>query len=66
MYKAKKDSRSEFKIWGSGKPLREFLYVDDLAVKYIVENDIDEKLLKYWKWLRDINLLASRKNKKFT
>ena len=47
MYKAKKDSRSEFKIWGSGKPLREFLYVDDLsyAVKYIIENDIDEKLL---------------------
>ena len=31
MYKAKKDSSSEFKIWGSGKPLREFLYVDDLS-----------------------------------
>ena len=47
MYKAKKDSKSEFKIWGSGKPLREFLYVDDLsyAIKYIIEKDIDEKLL---------------------
>lgn len=47
MHKAKKDSSSEFKIWGSGKPLREFLYVDDLsyAIKYIIENDIDEKLL---------------------
>ena len=47
MYAAKKEKKSEFKIWGSGKPLREFLYVDDLsfAVKFIIENDINEQLL---------------------
>ncbi len=28
---AKRDSKSEVVIWGSGKPYREFLYVDDLA-----------------------------------
>ena len=26
-----KEKEDEFLIWGSGKPLREFLYVDDLA-----------------------------------
>lgn len=28
---AKRDNKSEVVIWGSGKPYREFLYVDDLA-----------------------------------
>ncbi len=31
MSKAIKDGDKEFKIWGSGKPRREFLYVDDMA-----------------------------------
>lgn len=31
MYKAKRDHDKVFKVWGSGKPRREFLYVDDLA-----------------------------------
>jgi GDP-L-fucose synthase len=29
--KAKKNNDPEFKIWGTGKPRREFLYVEDLA-----------------------------------
>jgi GDP-L-fucose synthase len=31
MANAKKNNVPEFKIWGTGKPRREFLYVDDLA-----------------------------------
>ncbi len=31
IHKAKKDLSSSVAIWGSGKPLREFLYVDDLV-----------------------------------
>ena len=45
MVDAKNKSLKEFQIWGSGKPLREFLYVDDLAkaIEFIIENDIDEE-----------------------
>lgn len=28
---AKENKMPEFKVWGSGKPLREFLYIDDMA-----------------------------------
>lgn len=31
MHEAIKNGDSEFKIWGTGKPRREFLYVDDMA-----------------------------------
>lgn len=31
MHRAKIDDEHECTVWGSGKPLREFLYVDDLA-----------------------------------
>ncbi|MBY0518459.1 MAG: GDP-L-fucose synthase [Bacteriovoracaceae bacterium] len=31
MAQAIKKNESEFKVWGSGKPRREFLYVDDMA-----------------------------------
>lgn len=30
-YEAVRDGKSEVEIWGSGKPMREFLHVDDLA-----------------------------------
>jgi GDP-L-fucose synthase len=30
-YKAKKEGKSEVVVWGSGKPRREFLYVDDFV-----------------------------------
>ncbi len=47
MHKAKEQEESEFFIWGTGKPLREFLYVDDLAncVNEVIEKDIKEDLL---------------------
>jgi GDP-L-fucose synthase len=47
MVDTKNSSRKEFSIWGSGKPLREFLYVDDLAkaIEFIIKNDIDENLI---------------------
>ncbi len=35
IYEAKKKNENECSIWGSGKPLREFLYVDDLATGVI-------------------------------
>lgn len=31
IHEAKRDGRDEVVLWGSGRPLREFMYVDDLA-----------------------------------
>ena len=47
MHTAKVNNDSNFKIWGSGKPLREFLYVDDLssAIEYLLVNNINTDLL---------------------
>jgi len=45
LYNAKINGDKVFKIWGTGKPLREFLYVDDLS--YFIESIIDNKNLKY-------------------
>ena len=47
MHKAKVEEIDDFEVWGSGKPLREFLYVDDLAnaIKFIIDNNIDEQIL---------------------
>ena len=47
MYNAKINGEDKFSIWGSGKPLREFLYVDDLshAVEHLIDKDISEELL---------------------
>ncbi len=47
MHKAKIEKMDDFEVWGSGKPLREFLYVDDLAnaINFIIDNDIEEKIL---------------------
>ena len=40
IYKAKQNNDSSFTVWGSGKPYREFLYVDDLAEAcyFLMEN----------------------------
>lgn len=40
VHAAKLSEQKEIEVWGSGKPLREFLYVDDLAsaVIYCLEN----------------------------
>ncbi len=43
---AKQNNEESFNIWGTGKPLREFLYVDDLsyAIDFFIRNDIFEGL----------------------
>ncbi len=47
MHNAKINNHPKFSIWGSGKPLREFLYVDDLAnaVEFLIGKNSDEELL---------------------
>ena len=47
MHLAKLKKDQSFEIWGSGKPKREFLYVDDLseAINFIIENNINSNLL---------------------
>ena len=40
-HEAKINNIEYVNLWGSGKPLREFLHVDDLAnaIKFMIEND---------------------------
>ncbi|MDB2532923.1 GDP-L-fucose synthase [Candidatus Actinomarina sp.] len=47
MHQAKSSQEQTFNIWGTGKPRREFLYVDDLAeaINFVIENDINKNLL---------------------
>ena len=46
MHKSKINNENNFEIWGSGKPLREFLFVDDLAycIENIIAKDLNEDL----------------------
>lgn len=44
---AKVNRRSEVEIWGSGKPKREFLHVDDLARAILFLLECDQDTLKY-------------------
>ena len=39
-HEAKKESKKEVMLWGTGKPKREFLYVEDLAeaIRFLLEN----------------------------
>lgn len=43
-HEAKLNSKKEIILWGTGSPLREFLYVDDLAeaVLFSIEHDMNE------------------------
>jgi GDP-L-fucose synthase len=43
---AKQNDHAPVKLWGSGKPMREFLHVDDLAsaVLFALENRLDDNL----------------------
>ena len=45
-YEAKLNNHSDVTLWGSGTPMREFLYVDDMAeaVVYALENNLPEYL----------------------
>ena len=47
MHDAKINNKEVFKIWGTGKPLREFLFVNDLsdAINFIITNDIENELI---------------------
>ena len=47
MHQAKLKNERDFNIWGTGKPLREFLYVDDLAeaIKFISKEKINIDLI---------------------
>ena len=47
MHKAKIENQKIFKVWGTGSPLREFLYVDDLAdsILFLIQNSIECDLL---------------------
>lgn len=47
MHNAKLANQNNFEVWGTGEPLREFLYVDDLAdaIFFIIENDINDDLI---------------------
>ena len=42
MHKTKIQGEKEFEVWGTGKPLREFLYVDDLAnaIQHVISNQV--------------------------
>ena len=45
-HEAKANNHSNVTLWGSGKPMREFLFVDDMAeaVVYALENNLPEYL----------------------
>ena len=47
MHKSKTENEENFKIWGTGEPLREFLFAEDLAeaIDFVIKEDINEKLL---------------------
>lgn len=47
MHKAKLEKESVFRIWGSGKPLREFMYVDDLShcIEFLIGKKLDHNLI---------------------
>jgi len=47
MHNSKIENTKSFLIWGTGKPLREFLYAEDLAdaISFVIENKISLNLL---------------------
>ena len=47
MHRAKEKNEKTFEVWGSGKPKREFMHVDDLAnaIDYVIKNKIEEPLI---------------------
>ena len=47
MFMKKINNESDFSIWGTGKPLREFLYVDELssATEFLIDKNVEQDLL---------------------
>ena len=46
MHRAKFENKDKFEVWGTGTPLREFLFIDDLAsaIKFTIVNNVDPGL----------------------
>jgi GDP-L-fucose synthase len=59
-YQAKENSNSEVVIWGTGKPKREFLYVEDIAdaILFLMENFNAKDL--YEKGISHINVVTGK------
>tara|TARA_X000000950_G_C13845360_1_gene632078 strand:+ start:107 stop:1042 length:936 start_codon:yes stop_codon:yes gene_type:complete len=47
MQKTIENNEDKFTVWGSGSPLREFLYVDDLSnfINFIIDKDVENDLI---------------------
>ena len=47
MHSTKTQKKDSFEVRGTGSPLREFLYVDDLAdaISFVIENEVNEELI---------------------
>ena len=47
MHDAKISEKKEFEIWGTGTPLREFLYVDDLAlaIEFLINKELEKNII---------------------
>ena len=47
MHLAKENKDSSFEIWGTGSPLREFMYVDDLgyAIEFLLDKKVNDNLI---------------------
>ena len=47
LHKAKISKEPSFSVWGTGKPKREFLYVEDLSrfVHFVIKNNVDDDLI---------------------
>ena len=47
MHQAREKNEDKFIVWGTGKPMREFLFVDDLAkaINFIIDNEINDEIL---------------------
>ena len=47
MQKTIENDEDKFTVWGSGSPLREFLYVDDLSnfINFIIDKEIENDLI---------------------
>ena len=64
-HEAKQSGAGETALWGTGKPLREFLYVDDLAdaVVFLLENYFEPSLINVGSGdevsIRDLALLVA-------
>ena len=54
------EAEDSIELWGTGKPLRQFMYGGDLArvIKYIIENDVVGDFNVAPEWVHSINDLA--------